>query len=200
MVTKQLSWCPLSGCWLSLWWKHDCMLNEIQCCPFGQVFFWLLWCVRRDLISPLPCSEGNLAFGFSSPTLSYSAVLLCPRWVTLLMSESTVRVWINLVSSCVPIQPSNLGVSHAQTTSQNINWMCPVWKRVFVFGTHLAGVLHWNEIPYSGTLNLDIVSRNLFAKRQSVVWVHNELSNFSVGTTIWTATHNRVNRLKAVWL
>lgn len=116
----------------------------------------------------------NLAFGFSSPTLSYSAVLLCPRWVTLLMSEWTVWVWINLVSSCVPIQPSNLGVSHAQTTSQNINWMCSVSKRVFVFGTHLAGWLRWNEIPYSGTLNLDIVSRNFFVKRKAFFFLQKD--------------------------
>lgn len=173
--------------------------------PLNKFFFfgsYDVWDVTWFL-PPLPCSEGNLAFGFSSPTLSYSAVLLCPRWVTLLMSESTVWVWINLVSSCVPIQPSNLGVSHAQTTSQ-----VKVSKRVFVFGTHPAGGLRWNEIPYSGTLNLDIVSRNFFAKRkafffekrQTLVWAHNEHSNFSVGTTIWTATHNRVNRLKATWL
>lgn len=179
MVTKQLSWCSLSVVDFPFDGNMTECLMKSSAVPLNKFFFWLVWCVRRDLISPLPCCEGNLAFGFSSPTLSYSAVLLCPRWVTLRMSESTVRVWINLVSSCVPIQPSNLGVSHAQTTSQNNNWMCSVSKRVFVFGTHLAGGLRWNEIPYSGTLNLDIVSRNLLAKRKAFFC---KKTNFGLGS------------------
>lgn len=61
------------------------------------------------------------AVGFSSPAPSYSAVSLRPRWVTSLMSVSTIQVLTNLASSYAPIKTGTFGVSHGQIASQNIS-------------------------------------------------------------------------------
>lgn len=127
---------------------------------FFVLFILLLWCETRLDFSSVLLWGKLRTVGFRSATLSSSAVSLCPQWVPLLMSESTIPVWINLVSNCVPILPGNLRASHTQTTRHSINrveTMCSVRRNLtlLVFSAHLAGGLHCNENPDNGRLNLD---------------------------------------------